>query len=281
MRVCGLKRKPVLCLMMAALTAAVLVLAERPAVALSPAEIRQLQEKGQGMFREGAELAGTDPIRAADLFHKAALVFETIVREGGIENGKLFYNIGNCYLRMGDHGRAVLNYLRAERMIPGDPGLAKNLDIARSGARSASQPRRDRKASPVLISLFYGPLGFPERAWVFLGFWGLMWLCRSVYLYHDKAWLKHAFLVPAGAAALFLASLAVQTGLDSGPKTGVIVVESVAGRRGDSYAFDSAFERPLQSGTEFKLLEERSGWLHILLPGTAACWVPSSSAEIV
>ena len=61
----------------------------------------------------------------------------------------------------------------------------------------------------------------------------------------------------------------------------MIVAESVMGRKGESSVFDAALSRPLHSGVEFKLLEERAGWLHIVLPDKTACWVPSASAEII
>jgi hypothetical protein len=280
MKVCDPKKKRSFCLMLAAIAAAALIYAVRPAYALGAVEIRELQRKGQSSFQQGVALAQADPIRSADLFQKAALCFEAILREGGIENGKLYYNIGNCYLRMGDSGRAILNYLRAERMIPGDPYLMQNLNFARSKAPHAAEPDLDGGRSRVLLFWLYD-LGFPEPAWIFLGFWGLIWTCRSAYLFYKKAWLRNAILGAAGAAVLVFALLAFQVYLDSGPQPGVIVAESVMGCKGESFAYGPAFDRPLQSGTEFKLLEERSGWLHIMLPGSSTCWVPAFSAEIV
>ena len=280
MRVANSKKKRSLCLMLAAIAAAVLIYAVRPAYALSASQTGELQRKGQGSFQHGVELASADPLRAADLFQKAALCFEAIVREGGIESGKLFYNIGNCYLRMGDSGRAILNYLRAERMIPGDPGLAQNLDAARKRVPHAVERDPDDGQYRGLPSWLYDP-GFLEPAWIFLGLWGLIWICRSAYLFYKKAWLKYAIFSAAGAAVLVFALLAFHVYLESGPKSGVIVAESVMGCKGESFAYGPAFERPLQSGTEFKLLEERSGWLHIMLPGNSVCWVPAFSAEII
>jgi hypothetical protein len=266
-------------LLIASLAAGALICAVSPALALNPAQIGELQQKGQNSFRQGVELAATDPLRAMDLFQKAALIFETIVREGGIENGKLYSNIGNCYLRMGDRGRAIVNYLRAERMIPGDPRLAQNLDLARMSMRDEVEPVRNGGLYRTVISWICPYLGFPEQMWSFLSFWGLAWICRSAYLFCKKKWLRYAVFGAAGAALLLFASLAFQA--CSVPTTGVIVADSVIGREGNSLAFDPAFERPLQSGVEFKLLEKRPGWLHIAPPGKPACWVPASSAEII
>jgi tetratricopeptide (TPR) repeat protein len=60
-----------------------------------------------------------------------ALGLYTRVREMGFVGGDLFYNIGNCYYRLGKKGMAVLNYERAKIMMPGDPDLGYNLGYVR------------------------------------------------------------------------------------------------------------------------------------------------------
>ena len=42
--------------------------------------------------------------------------------------GELFYNIGNCYFRLGEKGKAVLNYERARLFMPRDADLKYNID---------------------------------------------------------------------------------------------------------------------------------------------------------
>ena len=98
---------------------------------LGETEIADLFSQGKELFRQANEAAANDPAEARELYHKAALRFERITREGGIQNGKLHYNIGNAYFRMNDFGRAILSYRRAEQYIPNDPNLQQNLDYAR------------------------------------------------------------------------------------------------------------------------------------------------------
>ena len=54
------------------------------------------------------------------------------LHEQGLESGSLYYNIGNCYFKNGDTGRAILNYERAKKLIPGDSDLVSNYNYARS-----------------------------------------------------------------------------------------------------------------------------------------------------
>ena len=46
------------------------------------------------------------------------------------ESGPLYFNVGNCYYKLGQIGQAVLFYERARRLIPGDEDLEANLALA-------------------------------------------------------------------------------------------------------------------------------------------------------
>jgi tetratricopeptide (TPR) repeat protein len=50
----------------------------------------------------------------------------------GIESGNLYYNIGNCYFKKGERGKAILNYERAKRLMPRDSDLDSNYKFALS-----------------------------------------------------------------------------------------------------------------------------------------------------
>ena len=50
--------------------------------------------------------------------------------DNGYVNGHLYYNLGNAYFRSGQLGRAILNYKRAQLLIPRDADLNFNLRYA-------------------------------------------------------------------------------------------------------------------------------------------------------
>lgn len=64
-------------------------------------------------------------------YSEAIEEYSRIVEEG-YENGGLYYNLGNSYFKIGDIGRAILNYERAKRLIPRDADLESNYRHARS-----------------------------------------------------------------------------------------------------------------------------------------------------
>jgi len=62
-------------------------------------------------------------------FAQAAEVYES-VRAAGIEDGVLYYNLGNAYFKAGSIGRAILSYERARLLLPGDDDVRTNLSFA-------------------------------------------------------------------------------------------------------------------------------------------------------
>ena len=71
------------------------------AATLGREQLMDLFSEAKQYFRQAADLAAADPEQAKDLYRKAALRFERIAQEGNIQNGKLYYNIGNAYFRIG------------------------------------------------------------------------------------------------------------------------------------------------------------------------------------
>lgn len=52
--------------------------------------------------------------------------------EQGLESGNLYFNLGNSYFKKGELGKAILNYEKARRLIPGDSDLKSNYRFAAS-----------------------------------------------------------------------------------------------------------------------------------------------------
>ncbi len=248
--------------------------------ALDKAEVWNLYREGESSFRQASELLQTDPAKARNLLEKAVLCFETVHREGGIENGRLFYNIGNIYFRLGDTGKAILNYRRAERFIPNDVNLQQNLNYARSRCVDKIEPKPQ---SRVLRTIFFWhyDLGGIIRAWLLAAFAVLLWLSAGIYLLKRRSWLLYTAVSCALLSLLLVCSLAVDAYEQANVRTGVILQQEVIGRKGDSSTFEPTFKEPLHSGVEFNLVEERKGWLHIELADGRRCWIPESAAGLI
>ena len=64
-------------------------------------------------------------------YPEAAAEYERVLA-AGVASGNVHFNLGNAYFKAGDVGRAILEYERARRWMPGDPDLTANLAYARS-----------------------------------------------------------------------------------------------------------------------------------------------------
>ncbi len=62
-------------------------------------------------------------------YDEAIKVYSGLI-EQGFESGNLYYNIGNSYFKLGNLGKAILNYERANKIIPGDSDLKSNYNFA-------------------------------------------------------------------------------------------------------------------------------------------------------
>ena len=265
--------------------ALVLVLLAAPSptallAAMSDSELRSVFAEGNQLFREANELSSQNPVAAEDLYRRAALRFERLVKEGSIQNGKLFYNIGNAYFRTNDIGRAILNYRKAGQYIPNDLNLQQNLNHARLTRLDSFEETQEAK---VLRTLLFWHYDFSTRlrSILFALFSLVFWVAVSIRLFRSD-WAPRWLLAVSGVAGvLFLGSLLVETYEKAGEVTGVVVSRQVIARKGDGESYEPSFKDPLHAGTEFRVLENRGDWHQIELPDGRQSWIPSRNAGLV
>lgn len=59
----------------------------------------------------------------------AASAYEKLLAQG-YKDATIYYNLGNSYYRQGNIGNAILNYERAQKLLPEDEDIVHNLKIA-------------------------------------------------------------------------------------------------------------------------------------------------------
>jgi tetratricopeptide (TPR) repeat protein len=270
-------------ILLAAAAALACVVALQPSCAfarLGSQEIATHLSEGDQLFRRAMELDRTDPDAAKAYYQEAVLHYEAIVKDGGVRNGKLYYNIGNAYFRLGDTGRAILNYKRSALFMQNDPNLRQNLDYARSRRADRIELRQKEK---VLKTLFFIHYDIPSRLKlvIFAISFGALWLSAAVRLYRRIGWLKIIVIVASVVSAVFLASLVVDAASLARTPEGVITAQEAVGRMGDADTYQPSFKEPLHAGAEFRLLEKRPGWWRVELENGDRTWIPDGSAELV
>ncbi len=74
-------------------------------------------------------VAQAEPLYRSGQYAQALLNYEQALKNSP-NNPYLYYNIGNCYFKMGSKGLAAANYYRAFNLLPRDPDIRHNLTLA-------------------------------------------------------------------------------------------------------------------------------------------------------
>ncbi len=250
---------------------------DRSAEELSQELVLMIEESDEYFRRAGAE---NDADIARELYRQALLRLEWIAHEAGIQNGRLLYNIGNIYYRLGELGKAILYYKRAEYYIPGDPNLRHNLRYLRSQRVDRVEENYTSTLSQVLY-LWRTLLSPRLKVLAFVSSFAAIWVFGILSILNRKKWNSFAIVASCLLVVFFLGSLIADDLVWRTKREGVIIVKEVVARRGDGDMYENSFQEPLHDATEFTLVEERSGWYLIQLSDGSTGWIPISSAELI
>lgn len=247
---------------------------------LDKAALNEHLAAAETAFREGVRLDTSDPDSARAFYREAVLHYERLAKDGGVRNGSLYYNVGNAYFRLGDVGRAILNYKRAALYLGSDANLRQNLQYARDRRADRIEVKQREK---VYRTLFFIHYDIPSRIrlLVFAAAFAILWVAAAARLYRPWGWLTVVIAVAAVVSAIFLVSLAVDAARLSRTPEGVVTADEVTGRMGDAVTYQTSFKEPLHAGTEFRLVERRPGFWLIELESGDRTWIPEGAAELV
>lgn len=217
----------------------------------------------------------------AGKYAEAVAIYEAIV-DSGLHNSVVYYNLGNAYFKQGDLGRAILNYRRAHLLDPRDPDVAANLSIARAQTTDKLEaPAAGTWAN--VVQFMEEWLTLREATLVALMLW--LVICILMILAILKPTLRRWLLMAGGGVALFLAigllSITNRAYAEQNTPSAVIVAKEVDVTSGPGGAGQYLVEFNLHAGAEVRVLESRSGWQRITLPGDLQGWVPDEAVELV
>ncbi len=249
-------------------------------VALNRTDILDIFHQAKVLFRQADQLEASDPEQSQQLFRQAAMRYETLVAKAGIQNGKLYYNIGNIYFRLKDIGRAVLNYRRAQQLIPYDPNLRQNLSYVRQFRRDKIDEKPETKIFQTVFFWHYD-LSVPVKIILFSTFFIVLWLLSGMRLFFKHALLGWIIAGAMGLSVMMGGSLIAETISLHQQVPGVIIDAEVVARKGNSENYAPSFTEPLHAGTEFYVREQRGDWMYVSLADERTCWLPSRSVALV
>ncbi len=217
-------------------------------------------------------------------YEEAARSYEHLARLG-YRDATLYYNLANSYYRIDDKGRALLNYLRAERLAPLDEDIEMNLSLVRE---SVGTPGSSHERPMPLLGQFAGWLPWVSlnaATIVSLLCWLVVWAVGLTLVWNRnlrRSLALRRIAVGAGFGLLLSGLLAVgnQVSHNHWTDTGVIVAASTDVLEAPNAR--ARVEINLDAGREVGVVETRAGWTRVRLPRTELQgWVLSSDVERV
>lgn len=248
-------------------------------VLAQPTDLRTEFADALAEFDEAQEVQLDQPDRARRLFRSAAQRFNSIIA-AGVVNGRLEFNLANCYLQAGDVGQAILHYRRAQRLIPGDEMLADNLAVARSRCLTSIRPTR---RSAFLRSAFFWHYQTPVggRTQVALLLYVAVWALLIVRNFIPRRPITVSGIVCAVLAGAAACSVGITRWSDRNAPDGVVTTMDVVVYKGPAPGYQRQFEEPLQPGVEFILRQRRGDWWRIELADGKSGWIDATQAELI
>lgn len=240
-------------------------------------------ERAQEAYDRGVAVRATDPSAARAAFAESADGFARAVSDGA-HNAAMHFNLGNALVQSGDLGRGIASYMRGLRLAPNDRAIAANLASARADVR-LRVPSGDESGFGNSMALWravpeVNRIGLAIGAWV-LG-WsivGLSLILPSLRGDHRAAiWGRALRNVALATALLVAATVAVDWWVVAARPLGVVVADAVVLRKGNGEGFAPQLADTLSPGVEFRLLEERPGWLRIKLQDGTEGWIRGDDA---
>ena len=246
---------------------------------LTAGQVSSLFHQANEAFRQAN--SATDDSARQKLYDKAVLSFERIINDGRIENARLYYNLGNVYFLKGDIGKAILNYRRAENLHRADSDIRKNLAFARSRRIDEVKVKTEER---VLQTLFFWHYDFSTKTKFVLACIFFAVVCISVTVmiwFGARAAARVTTVIGTILAICFISSVVVETRAQARRICGVITAKQVTAHQADWRDSAPSFKEPLHAGTEFDLIEQRAGWLHIQLSDNSDGWITDDAAELI
>ncbi|MCZ6670874.1 MAG: SH3 domain-containing protein [Acidobacteria bacterium] len=213
------------------------------------------------------------------LYREAVAEYEAI-RQYGIENEKLYYNLGNTYFKTNDLGRSLLNFERAYQIDPGDSEIRENLEFARSLVYDRIVVPPPPFPFKQFLSL-HRSISINAETWILL----LVYFAASgqmtgFLLATRKEWRK-GLLYGMFVSILLCLGLSFSLGMRihalQNFDEGIIITDTVEVRSGPGDEETVLFT--IHEGVKAKVQNERREWTQVSFPNGWNGWIPSDSVE--
>ncbi len=204
-------------------------------------------------------------------FSEAAAAYESEAQRGHF-TANAFYNLANAYYRLGDRGRAILNYQRALLLEPTHAEAAANLTFVRGRTPAPTLPGSGGFAGWLDVD------GWTWLAaaggWLAVVGWG-----AAVFRRRSRGLTLAAGISGAAVCAASVWALVLLNGGAKNPNRAVVLADDT--RALYSPADNSKAVLTLSAGGEVSVLSEQGAWVYVQLADGSRGWVSADRLEKV
>jgi tetratricopeptide (TPR) repeat protein len=207
-------------------------------------------------------------------FEDAKNKYETLVKNG-LVNGHLFYNLGNCYTKLNNTGKAIVFYLKAKDLIPRDADLNSNLNFIKK--RTADQIENSEDSQIFKrVFFWYDQLNTEEFIIIFLILWSLIFalLIAKRFIYSE---LIRLGIISFIFLNFFFGISFVAKLLESMQQKAVVTVQEANVKSSTDTNSVTIFK--VHEGTVLNVTEKTDKWSKIELTKDKRGWIQDASIE--
>lgn len=215
-----------------------------------------------------------DQAYAREQYQKASLIYKQLLQKNG-KSPELFFNLGDCYYRMDDMTKAVINYQRALQLDPGNRKIRHNLNLAQSKVTDQITPQSEMffitwikdwrgtktadswAASAIVVFILLlasvGVYLFCSRLWIRkAGFFAAFLFLILTILYNIFAYQQKVLVTERPQAVVTAALMEVKSAPASGSSKQFELHEGVSLR---------IIDNSMKDWKEIELIDGRTGWV--------------------
>jgi tetratricopeptide (TPR) repeat protein len=229
----------------------------------------------QGLFNQGNAYYQSGDFAAAERCYR-------MLPDQGVDSGTVYYNLGNACFKQKKLGEAIFYWEKARRLLPGDPEVRENLQLAnllivdRIPVPEDPLPFRLLSAGVHLLTI-------EQESRTVLFLFILANALFSIYLLVRRPRIAFRALTASVATALvallFGASLAWKVYEQNHNLQGVIIEQKTDVRSGPG--MENITVVTVHEGVVVRVRAESNGWYQISLPNGWNGWLPGNSVRLL
>ncbi|MBI4551335.1 MAG: tetratricopeptide repeat protein [Candidatus Latescibacteria bacterium] len=214
-------------------------------------------------------------------YAKASAAYERIIQQG-FHNGYVYYNLGNAYFKQQQLGKAILSYERARRLMPRDPDVWANLEIANLMTIDKLQP-----PSPwigfVLVLRVYQWLNVNEAISTASTLYLLLGVIVSLAILTERPGLRRVLrmmgMIVVAGLLVFGTIAGAKVYEQASVSRAIVLATQADARSGPGPSYDLLFS--LHEGANVTVLEQRGAWVRIALPDGKGGWMEQIAVGVI